>query len=84
MVPYLRPHMALCLAAGGALSLAASSMLGLGFALRYLIDSGLSERAELNQAIFVLIGVTVLLALATAGRFGACKLYWGTHCCRSA
>ncbi len=54
-----------------ALVIAASTVLGLGFGLRTLVDDGFAQEnaALLDQAVMVLLGVVVLLAAASYSRF---------------
>jgi len=54
-----------------ALVVAATTVLGLGFGLRTLVDDGFASEnaALLDQAVMVLLGVVVLLAAASYSRF---------------
>lgn len=68
---YLRPYLLHVLAALVALVVAAATVLSLGQGLRFLIDQGLTSGNEhlLNMALLVLLGATVLLAVASYTRF---------------
>lgn len=68
---YLRPYLRSVIGALIALLFTSSAVLGMGGALRYLVDEGLGKgnHALLNQAFAVLMGVTVLLAVASYCRF---------------
>lgn len=71
VLPYLRPYTPAILGALLALTLAAGTVLALGMGLRTLVDEGFSagDAGLLDQALMVLLGVIVLLAFATYGRF---------------
>jgi len=71
ILPYLRPYGLSIAGALLALILAAGTVLALGLGLRTLVDEGFSagEAALLDQALMVLLGVILLLAVATYGRF---------------
>ncbi len=68
---YLRPYRLQLVMALFAISFTSVSVLGLGGALRYLVDEGLGKGNPhlLNNAFGLLMGVTVLLALASYSRF---------------
>ncbi|KLN62125.1 ABC transporter [Kiloniella spongiae] len=68
---FVRPYKLQICGAMIALVIAAGTVLGLGRGLRALIDQGFSSgnSALLDQAVFVLFGVTVLLALASYSRY---------------
>ncbi len=68
---YLRPYIGHVFAAMVALVVAAVTVLSLGQGLRFLIDSGLTSGNAhlLNTALLVLLGATVLLAVASYARF---------------
>ncbi|MCZ4280832.1 ABC transporter transmembrane domain-containing protein [Kiloniella laminariae] len=68
---FVRPYKLQIVGAMIALMIAAGTVLGLGRGLRALIDQGFaSGNSELlDQAVFVLFGVTVLLALASYSRY---------------
>jgi ATP-binding cassette subfamily B protein len=72
LLPYLRPHRGILLAALAALLVAAAAMLALPVALRYLIDEGLSSRSTetINQYF-----VAFLAAAAVFGVFAALRFY---------
>ncbi|HWJ04280.1 MAG TPA: ABC transporter transmembrane domain-containing protein [Steroidobacteraceae bacterium] len=72
LLPYLRPHRAILLAALAALLVAAAAMLALPVALRYLIDEGLSSRSTetINQYF-----VAFLAAAGVFGVFAALRFY---------
>lgn len=71
IVPFLRPYRGAILGAGLALVLAAAAVLVLGIGLRALIDEGFksADAQPLDRALLGLIGVIVVLAGATFGRF---------------
>ncbi|WP_419903858.1 ABC transporter transmembrane domain-containing protein [Kiloniella sp.] len=68
---FVRPYKLQIIGAMIALVVAAGTVLGLGRGLKALIDQGFSsgDSALLDQAVFVLFGVTVLLALASYSRY---------------
>lgn len=68
---YLKPYRWQVAAASLALIFTSSSVLGMGAGLRYLVDEGLGKGNVhlLDNAFFILIGVTVALALASYARF---------------
>lgn len=68
---FVRPYKLQVAGALVALVVAASTVLGLGFGLRTLVDDGFaSQNADLlDQAVMVLLGVVVLLAAASYSRF---------------
>ncbi|WP_120498737.1 ABC transporter transmembrane domain-containing protein [Kiloniella sp. EL199] len=68
---FVRPYKLQICGAMIALVVAAGTVLGLGRGLRALIDQGFSSGNSelLDQAVFVLFGVTVLLALASYSRY---------------
>ncbi|MBI3503412.1 MAG: ATP-binding cassette domain-containing protein [Proteobacteria bacterium] len=67
---FLLPYRLRMLGAAVALTLAAGSVLGLGSALRWLIDAGFAsgDSALLDSALWGLIGFVLLLAAATYSR----------------
>ncbi|MSP50228.1 MAG: ATP-binding cassette domain-containing protein [Alphaproteobacteria bacterium] len=69
--PFLASYRLQLLGAGFFLMVAAATVLGLGWALRHLIDDGLAGgNAELlDRAVVALLGVVVVAAFATFGRF---------------
>ncbi|MBM3534925.1 MAG: ATP-binding cassette domain-containing protein [Alphaproteobacteria bacterium] len=69
--PFLRPYRFRLAGAAIFLLIAAATVLGLGWALRHLIDDGLaSGNAELlDRTVIALLGVVVVAAFATFGRF---------------
>ncbi|MBM3546743.1 MAG: ATP-binding cassette domain-containing protein [Alphaproteobacteria bacterium] len=69
--PFLRPYRLRLLGAAVFLLIAAGTVLGLGWALRHLIDDGLAggNAALLDRTVIALLGVVVLAAFATFGRF---------------
>jgi len=71
ILPYLKPYRLQIAAALVALTLGASAVLVMGVGLRALIDQGFrgGDAALLDHALFALLGVVALLALATYGRF---------------
>lgn len=69
--PYVRPYRLHALGALAALTVAAVTVLGLGFGLRKLVDEGFAggDVGMLDQAMAVLMGVVVVLAGASFARF---------------
>lgn len=67
--PYLRPYLAAVCGASVALVIAAGTVLALGQGLRFMVDQGFGDGAVLDQALGVLLGVVVVLAIATYARF---------------
>lgn len=68
---FVRPYRARLVVAFLALGFSSGAVLGLGQAIRYLVDEGLSKGNPqlLNQAFLFFMGVTALLAVATFARF---------------
>ena len=68
---FVRPYKLQIAGATVALVIAAGTLLGLGMGLRMLVDRGFASgnATLLDQAVLVLIGVIVLLALASYCRF---------------
>ncbi len=68
---FLRPYKLAIAGALVALTVAAGTVLALGFGLRRLIDEGFrgADPAVLDQALAVMAGVIVLLAAASYGRY---------------
>lgn len=71
LLQYLRPYRLQILAATVALVFTSSAVLGMGAALRYLVDEGLSKGNTelLDRGFFILLGVVGLLALASYTRY---------------
>jgi ATP-binding cassette, subfamily B, bacterial len=71
LLRYVWPYRVQVVFAVLALVFTSSAVLGMGSGLRYLIDEGLSQgNVELlNRSFAILMGVTVLLALASYARF---------------
>ncbi len=71
LAPYLRPYRPQVAGALAALTVAALTVLGLGFGLRKLVDEGFAagDDALLDQALVVLLAVVVILALSSYVRF---------------
>lgn len=71
MLRYLKPYRLRMFYASIAILFTSSSVLGMGWGLKYLIDEGLSKgnAALLDRAFIILIGVVLLLALASYTRF---------------
>ncbi|MEE8188292.1 MAG: ABC transporter transmembrane domain-containing protein [Kiloniellales bacterium] len=69
--PFLRPYGWQMAGAAVALTVAAGTVLGLGFGLRKLVDEGFASGNEalLDQAVLVLFGVVLVLAAASYMRF---------------
>ena len=68
---FLAPYLPQLVGAGFFLLVAAATVLGLGWALRHLIDDGLaSGNAQLlDRTVVALLGVVVVAAFATFGRY---------------
>ena len=68
---FVKPYRLQVAGAVVALTVAASMVLGLGFGLRKLIDEGFASgnAALLDQAVLVLLGVVLVMAAASYGRF---------------
>jgi ATP-binding cassette subfamily B protein len=71
LLKYLRPYRLHIAAASVALVFTSSAVLGMGAALRYLVDEGLSKgnSALLDRGFFILLGVVLLLAFASYTRY---------------
>jgi len=71
LVSYLVPYKLQVAGAALSLTVAAGSVLALGGGLRQLVDRGFArgDAALLDQAVLVLLGFVLLMALATYGRF---------------
>ncbi|HYH21140.1 MAG TPA: ABC transporter transmembrane domain-containing protein [Azospirillum sp.] len=71
LVPFLMPYRWRIAGAMLALTVAAGTVLGMGQGLRVLVDHGFAagNAALLDRALLVLLGVIVLMAGATYGRF---------------
>ncbi len=68
---FVRPYPLQAVGALAALSVAALTVLGLGFGLRKLVDEGFAagNEALFDQAILVLLGAVLVLAAASYSRF---------------
>lgn len=68
---FVKPYKLQIVGAMIALMVAASTVLGLGFGLRTLVDDGFAreDATLLDQAVMVLLGVVILLAIASYCRF---------------
>src|SRR5438445_12843405 len=68
---YVRPYRLRLAGAILALTVAAATVLALGQGLRRLVDDGFrsGETAPLDRAVFILIGVVIVLAVSTYCRF---------------
>ncbi len=68
---YVRPYKLAVAGAALALVVAAATVLFMGVGLRTLVDQGFSsgDSGLLDRALFVLLGIIVLLALATYSRY---------------
>jgi len=68
---FVRPYRLQVVGATGAVTVAAGTVLGLGFGLRKLVDEGFAsgDGVLLDQAVLVLFGVVLLLAVASYMRF---------------
>ena len=71
LVEYLSPYNWGLVGALIALIIAASTVLSIGQGLRFLVDDGFgsNDAALLDKALLVLLGVVILLAIATYARF---------------
>ncbi|MFY0665747.1 MAG: ATP-binding cassette domain-containing protein [Natronospirillum sp.] len=71
--PFITPYKAVALAALAALLLTSGLTLSLGQGVRLLIDDGFisGSLAQLNQTLLLMLGVIIVMALATFARF-----YW--------
>ena len=71
LVEYLSPYKWGLVGALIALIIAASTVLSIGQGLRFLVDDGFgsNDAALLDKALLVLLGVVILLAIATYARF---------------
>ena len=71
LVEYLSPYKLGLVGALIALIIAASTVLSIGQGLRFLVDDGFgsNDAALLDKALLVLLGVVILLAIATYARF---------------
>ncbi len=71
LMRYLRPYRAKVIGASVALVFTSSGVLGMGSALRYLIDEGITKGDQqlLSQGYLILLGVIVALAVATYMRY---------------
>jgi ATP-binding cassette subfamily B protein len=71
LAKYMRPYKWSLFGVAVAILLTSSSVLGIGQGLAYLIDQGFHSQNTglLNNSLFILLSITVLLALATFVRF---------------
>ncbi len=71
LIPYLQHYRGLIIGACIALIFTSGAVLGMGAALRYLVDYGISagDPALLDKGYFLMLGVVGLLAAASFGRF---------------
>ncbi len=71
LLGYLKPYRLLIVLALCALVITSSSVLGMGYALRYLVDEGIAQgnTALLDRSYGLLMGVIALLAITTFFRF---------------
>lgn len=71
LLRYLYPYRKLTAGAAIALVMTSSVVLGMGTALRYLIDQGIRKGDQhlLNQGYLILLGVVVALAIGTYTRY---------------
>ncbi len=71
MLAYLRPYKWQVFGAVVAIVFTSSSVLGMGWGLKYLIDEGISKGdvALLDRSFAILLGVTFMLAIASYSRF---------------
>ena len=68
---FIRPYLGTVVAAMVALIFTAAVMLSVGQGVRALIDEGFAQQSQeqLQQAIFFILGITVLIAIGTYSRF---------------
>ena len=68
---FIRPYQGTVIAAMVALIFTAAVMLSVGQGVRALIDEGFAQQSQeqLQQAIFFILGITVLIAIGTYSRF---------------
>jgi ATP-binding cassette, subfamily B, bacterial len=71
LLHYLRPYKLMIVVAMLALMITSSSVLGLGYALRHLVDEGISKgnTAYLDHSYLILMGVILMLAFTTYARY---------------
>ena len=71
IVPFIKPYKLQIAGAALALVVASGTVLALGNGLRFLVDKGFAkgDGGLLDQALFVLLGFTILMALASYSRF---------------
>ena len=70
LVPFLRPYWKVAIAAFVSLVVAAGAVLTIGQAIRRVVDNGFAKEAGfIDQYFIALLGVVVVLAVATFGRF---------------
>ena len=71
VMPYITPYKFQLVGAAIALLFAAATVLAMGAGLRFLIDEGFAagDPHLLDQAVIVLVGVVILLAVASFARF---------------
>jgi len=72
LVQFMRPYRATLVAAAAALVFTAAVTLSIGQGLRILIDRGFAEgagSADLNYAVGIILGLSLLMALGTFVRF---------------
>ena len=71
LLRFVRPYRTVVIGALIALSVSAAAVLAMGVGLRLLVDQGLGgdNIGLLNEALIYLIGMVVLLAVATFSRF---------------
>lgn len=71
LLPYLLPYKKQIIGAGLALVVAASAVLTMGSGLKSVVDHGFvtKDTTHLDQSLFALLGIIVLLAGATYARF---------------
>jgi len=65
--PWIKPHRLDVIKALGSIVLVAAALLSLGRGIAFLVDSGLGEgnRALLDRAVIICLGITVMLALGS-------------------
>ena len=71
LLPFLLPYKLQIFGAMMALTVAAGTVLGMGQGMRVLVDQGFAagDSSLLDRALLVLLGVIVLMAISTFGRF---------------
>jgi ATP-binding cassette, subfamily B, bacterial len=69
LLPFLKPHRSLVALWLGALAISSSATLFLPVAFKHIIDQGFKPGGNIDRWFMLLLGVAVILGLATAARF---------------